>query len=268
MNQAQARSRIEELGLTRESFLDQMQSRQEMFMGRENCRKLRDSVVAVAGFGGGGGLALELMARAGVGRFRLLDMDAYDISNLNRQLLATVETLGRPKAEVAAERVIQINPYADVEMVFNEAAGADSIDRMMNGADLGLVCTDSPSSQRFFQQSAMKYEVPLICGWCSPRGAGSWVLDYKAKRRKWSLKNLPLVRRFFRSRMGAQFERLSEEQILALDANFHADGAPASVGYTANFSSCLLAATAVKRLTGRDCRPHKVNFNFETMKQN
>ena len=82
--------------MTREEYLDQLQSRQRPIVGVDGCRRLREAVVGIAG----------------IGTFRLLDRDCYEPSNLNRQLFATAETIGRPKVEVAAERVRQINPYA------------------------------------------------------------------------------------------------------------------------------------------------------------
>ena len=65
-------------------------------------------LVAIVGLGGVGAITAELLARWGVKRFRLLDMDRYESSNLNRQLFATSKTLGRYKAEVAAERIMEI----------------------------------------------------------------------------------------------------------------------------------------------------------------
>ena len=86
--------------------------------------------VAVFGLGGVGSYVVEALARAGVGRFLLVDHDRISVSNLNRQILALHSTLGRLKTEVAAERVRDINPRAEVETraLFYLPETADAID--------------------------------------------------------------------------------------------------------------------------------------------
>lgn len=86
-----------------------------MMIGRAGLDALSDAHVTVVGLGAVGGYAAEALARAGVGRLRLVDFDTVQPSNLNRQLLATTETIGRPKAELAAERVRSIHPACCVE---------------------------------------------------------------------------------------------------------------------------------------------------------
>ena len=82
--------------------------------------KVRDTVFAIAGFGGVGAITVELLARWGIRKFRLLDKDRYEPSNLNRQIFASSKTFGQYKADVAAERIKEINPYAEIEMVIRD----------------------------------------------------------------------------------------------------------------------------------------------------
>lgn len=89
------------------------QTRSEMLLGTEGIERLQNACVAVIGAGGVGGGAIEALARAGVGHLRILDPDTFALHNLNRQLLATLETVGRGKAAVAVERVHAINPRCD-----------------------------------------------------------------------------------------------------------------------------------------------------------
>jgi len=84
-------------------------------VGEAGLRRLRESFVVVAGLGAVGGYAVEALARSGVGRLRLIDYDEVRPSNINRQLYALWETVGRKKCELAAERVRAINPNCDVE---------------------------------------------------------------------------------------------------------------------------------------------------------
>lgn len=90
--------------------------RTEMLIGKEAVEKLQKSKVAIFGIGGVGSYTVEALARAGIGKFILVDKDVVDETNLNRQIIATTKTIGRPKVEVAKERILEINPNAEVEI--------------------------------------------------------------------------------------------------------------------------------------------------------
>lgn len=91
-------------------------TRTEMLLGKEAMEKLAASRVAVFGIGGVGGYVCEALARSGVGAFDLIDNDKVCLSNLNRQIIALRSTLGRYKAEVMGERILEINPEAVVRV--------------------------------------------------------------------------------------------------------------------------------------------------------
>ena len=96
--------------------MSDMFSRTELLLGKEKVDILKNSKVAIFGIGGVGSFVLEGLARAGIGSFILVDNDTISESNLNRQLIATTKTIGRPKVEVAKERVLEINPNANIEI--------------------------------------------------------------------------------------------------------------------------------------------------------
>ena len=96
--------------------MEQPFSRTELLLGAEGVKRLRGASVAVFGIGGVGGYVVEALARSGVGRLHLIDHDTVSVSNLNRQIIATVSTIGRYKADVARERVLDINPEAKVSV--------------------------------------------------------------------------------------------------------------------------------------------------------
>ena len=89
-------------------------SRTALLLGQEGMEKLKNARVAVFGLGGVGGYVAEALARSGVGALELVDHDTISLTNINRQLLATVDTVGQPKAEAAKKRVLAINPQAEV----------------------------------------------------------------------------------------------------------------------------------------------------------
>ena len=88
--------------------------RTEMLLGDAAMERLSKARVAVFGIGGVGGYVVEALARSGVGTLDLIDNDIVSLSNLNRQIIATHAVIGRPKVEVAKERVLSINPEAVV----------------------------------------------------------------------------------------------------------------------------------------------------------
>lgn len=100
-------------------------SRTQLLIGAESLAKLQASTVAVFGIGGVGSWAVEALARCGVGGFVLVDDDAVCVTNINRQIIALRDTVGRPKVEVMKERVLAINPDARVE-AFQEYYSAET----------------------------------------------------------------------------------------------------------------------------------------------
>lgn len=89
-------------------------SRTELLLGSEAMQKLKNSRVAVFGVGGVGGYTVEALARSGVGAIDLIDNDTVSLTNINRQIIATLDTVGRYKVDVAEERIKSINPDCKV----------------------------------------------------------------------------------------------------------------------------------------------------------
>ena len=91
-------------------------SRTQLLIGAEAIERLSESRVAVFGIGGVGGYVCEALVRSGIGHFDLIDDDKVCLTNLNRQILGTRKTVGKYKAEVMAERMLEINPEADIRI--------------------------------------------------------------------------------------------------------------------------------------------------------
>ncbi len=92
-------------------------SRTRLLLGNDSMEKLENARVAVFGLGGVGGYVVEALARSGVGALELIDHDTISITNINRQLLATMDTVGMDKAEAAAQRARSINPAIDAKAI-------------------------------------------------------------------------------------------------------------------------------------------------------
>lgn len=105
-------------------------SRTQLLIGTQGLETLKNSSVIIFGVGGVGGYAAEALARTGVGRIALVDNDVICLSNLNRQIIATQETVGRLKTDVMRERILSVNPLAEVTVYpcFFLPESADSFD--------------------------------------------------------------------------------------------------------------------------------------------
>ncbi len=105
-------------------------SRTEMILGSDALKRLAEARVIVFGAGGVGGHVVEALARSGVGHLTIVDKDTVDITNLNRQIIATYDTIGRSKVEVCRERILSINPKAEVTCheTFYLPCNADAFD--------------------------------------------------------------------------------------------------------------------------------------------
>jgi tRNA A37 threonylcarbamoyladenosine dehydratase len=136
-------------------------------VGPEGLERLRNALVAVAGCGAVGSYAIEALARAGVGRLRIVDFDVVQESNINRQILALTSTLGEPKVEVARRRVEDINPDCVVEPVCAYVA-RDTMDEVLAGPpDLVLDAIDTVTPKTLLIASAVNDGIPI----CSSMGA-------------------------------------------------------------------------------------------------
>ncbi len=117
--------------------------------------------VAVVGAGGLGGLAIELLARQGIGYLTVVDGDCFACHNLNRQILATEHTLGMNKAMAAVSRMAEINPEVNVAAV-PEMLTSDNAAEILSGAEVIVDALDSISSRRILFQTAQEMKVPLV----------------------------------------------------------------------------------------------------------
>ena len=143
--------------------MDERFSRNIPALSPEECAMLRGKRVLIAGCGGLGGYAAELLVRAGVGAFRVVDADVFEPSNLNRQLLATPALLGSAKAAAAAQRVRSINPDAAVE-AFETLIGEHNVSALVMGCDAVVDGLDNIPSRRILARVCSAQNVPYIYG--------------------------------------------------------------------------------------------------------
>lgn len=146
------------------------QQRTELLLGKDKMNRIRAAHVLVVGLGGVGAYAAEMLCRAGVGRMTLVDADTVQPTNMNRQLPAMHSTLGRPKAEVLAERYKDINPEIELT-VLPVYLKDDGIPALLDSARFDFIvdAIDTISPKCFLIYEAMNRRIRIV----SSMGAGA-----------------------------------------------------------------------------------------------
>jgi len=149
-------------------MLDQF-SRTELILGNEAMEKLNNSTVAIFGIGGVGGYVCEALARSGVGHFILVDSDTVAITNINRQIIATIDTVGKYKCDVMKDRILSINPNAKIE-IFNKFFLPENQDEFdFKSYDYVVDAVDTVTAKIAIVMKAKENNIPVI----SAMGAGN-----------------------------------------------------------------------------------------------
>ncbi|KAB3537285.1 tRNA threonylcarbamoyladenosine dehydratase [Alkaliphilus pronyensis] len=145
-------------------------SRSELLLGTDGLDKLAKSKVAIFGVGGVGTFAVEALARSAVGSFVLVDDDDICLTNLNRQIHATIKTIGKPKVEAMKERILDINPKAEV-ITFKKLYNSESADTLLSSDyDYVIDAIDMVSAKLdLIERCKNQLNIPII----SSMGAGN-----------------------------------------------------------------------------------------------
>ena len=144
-------------------------TRSALLMGEAAVEKLQKSRVAIFGVGGVGGYVCEALVRSGVGAFDLIDKDVVDVTNINRQIIATHSTIGRPKVEVMRERMLDINPEVLVNARECFFLPENATDFDFTNYDFVVDCVDTVTAKIQIIMQAKEAGVPVI----SSMGAGN-----------------------------------------------------------------------------------------------
>jgi tRNA A37 threonylcarbamoyladenosine dehydratase len=141
---------------------DERLARIKLMIGEEGLSRLKGSFVAVVGLGAVGSYVVEGLARSGVGRLRLVDFDEVRASNINRQLYALGSTIGRRKADLAAERALDINPRCRAEAMKMFAAPETFAEILSGPPDLVVDAIDALGPKVGLISETLKAGIPLI----------------------------------------------------------------------------------------------------------
>ena len=221
-------------------------ARTEMLLGRPAMEALAGAHVAVFGIGGVGGHICEALARSGVGSFDLIDADRVSLTNLNRQIVATHATLGKPKVQVMQERIMEITPQAQVRVWERFFLPENAEEFPFDTYDYVADAVDTVSAKLALAENCARAGVPLI----SAMGAGN-KLDPTAFRVSdiYETKNDPLARVMRRELRKRGIERLkvvwSEETPIRPENG----SVPGSTAFVPSVAGLIMAGEIVKDLT-------------------
>lgn len=229
-------------------------SRTELLLGQEAMEKLRRSRVAVFGIGGVGGHVVEALARSGVGAFDLIDNDTVSITNINRQIIATLDSVGKYKTEVMKERILSINPEAEIEIhnCFFLPETQEMFD--FSNYDYVVDAVDTVTAKIALVMACEEAKVPII----SSMGAGNKlnpaafeVADIyktsvcplaKVMRRELKKRNIKKLKVVYSKEIpltpGASEEETTKRAL------------PGSIAFTPSVAGLILASEVIKDLTG------------------
>lgn len=220
-------------------------SRTEMLIGKENIQKLQQAKVAIFGIGGVGSYVAEALARAGVGNFILVDNDRVSISNLNRQIIATHDTIGMPKVDVAKQRILSINPKAKVE-VYQEFFLPETTGILDDTVSYIVDAVDTVTAKIELVVRAQKLNIPIIAS----MGTGN-----KLDATKFEVADIyetsvcPLAKVMRKELKQRGIEKLkvvySKEERIKVEGNI-----PASISYVPSTAGLIIAGEVIKDLIG------------------
>lgn len=226
-------------------------SRTELLIGKGGVKKLHNSKVAVFGIGGVGSFVVEGLVRSGIGNFVLVDKDVVDITNLNRQIIATRETIGMPKVEIAKKRILDINPEANVE-IHQEFFMPDSNEIFDNTFDYIVDCVDTVTAKIELVIRAKRFDIPII----SCMGTGN-----KLDPTKFEVSDIfetsvcPLAKVMRKELKARGIDKLkvvySKEEPMKIDSNeynFNKKQTPGSISFVPSVAGLIIAGEVIKDL--------------------
>ena len=230
--------------------MEELFERSKLILG-DKIDKLKSAKVLVCGLGGVGGYVLEALVRAGVGTLGLLDADVFSASNLNRQILATTDTIGKKKTEAAKARALSINPACKVEVfdLFYLPETADKVD--LSRYDYVVDAIDTVTAKLELITRAKRAGVNII----SCMGTGNKLGTHFEVADVYKTSVCPLAKVMRKELKARGIDHLKvvyskEEPIIPADTPTESGRhIPGSISYSPAIAGLVLAAEVIKDLT-------------------
>ena len=227
---------------------DRTFSRTELLLGKEKLNSLKDKKVAIFGLGGVGSFVTEGISRCGIGNFILVDNDEISPSNINRQLYALQSTVGRKKTELAKERILDINPQANIETfdIFYLLETENQID--LSNCDYIIDAIDTISAKLLLIEKAKEFNIPII----SSMGTGNKLNPFAFQITdifKTSVCPLARTMRYELKKRGYNSKSLKNLKVLfSTEIPVSNNRPPASISFVPSVAGFMIASEVIKDL--------------------
>jgi len=210
--------------------------RQRGILNKKEQLKLKNSKITVIGCGGIGGAVIEMLARMGVLHLKIVDKDKFDVSNINRQLMSSMERVGQAKTEVTKEIIETINPFVEVE-TFNTELNQENVDEIVAGSSVVVDALDNLTARIITSRCAFKLQIPFVHG--AIHGTMGQITTFTSET--------PTYEETFKL---SSFGKDLNDEVLS-EVEKIARAVPPVMGSVPNIVGCLQAFEVVKILTGR-----------------
>jgi len=211
-------------------------NRQKEILNKKEQLKLKNSRITVIGCGGIGGAVIEMLTRMGVNHLKIVDKDKFDVSNINRQLMSSMDRVGKSKTEVTKEIISSIHPFVEIE-TFNTELNEGNVDEIIKKSTVVVDALDNLKARIITSRSALKQEIPFVHG--AIHGTMGQITTFTSET--------PNYEELFKlSSLGQDLN----EKVLR-DLNRLTRATPPVIGPIPNIVGCLQAFEIVKILTGR-----------------
>lgn len=219
-------------------------SRTERLIGAEALEKLKNKNIIIFGLGGVGSYVAEALARSGVGKMTVVDKDTVDITNINRQLYALHSTIGKDKALVAKDRILDINPNCEVTPIVKMYLPENADEFRLSQYDCIIDAIDNVTAKIDLAVKAQEYNIPII----SSMGTGNKLDPTSFKIADiYKTDTCPLCRVMRRELKAHNVKKL---KVLYSTETPKSDGkrTPASISFVPSVAGLIIAGEVIKDL--------------------
>ncbi|MDR2624064.1 MAG: HesA/MoeB/ThiF family protein [Methanobrevibacter sp.] len=210
-------------------------SRQMSVVTKSQQEKFKNAEITVIGTGGIGGATLEMLARQGVGKLNFVDKDVFDLSNLNRQVMSSLDALGRDKTLVTKEQLRKINPYVETNSISQEV-NEDNVEEIIKDSDILIDAVDNLITRVILTRAANKLKIPYIHG--AIHGTAGQITTFTNDTPSYEeLFKFPSIGKKLDDKVRKDIQKMTR-------------GVPPVIGPVPNIIGCLEAIEAFKLVTG------------------
>jgi len=231
-------------------------SRTALLLGEENILKLQSKNVLVVGLGGVGGICAEMIARAGVGKMTIVDGDVVDLSNCNRQIAALHSNVTMFKAQVMAERIRDINPAIELQVITDFLETEKTVTVVENGHfDYAVDCIDTLTPKVWLMKTCIDRNVPIV----SSLGAGGRVDpsqvqvadiadSYNCKLARYVRKRLHAIGITTGVKVVFSPENIDQDKVVVTEKAYPKKSIIGTVSYMPAIVGCITASVVIRDL--------------------